>query len=230
MAKTIVVCGYGPGISEAVARKFGGEGFQVALVARSEEKVRQGASALGDAGIEARGFVCDLGDPAAVKKMIGEVRSSLSAVGVIHYNAYAGLAGDLTTCDPAELRQSFDVGVTGAVVAIQESLADLKAQDGAAILVTGGGLALYSDEVDAMAVGWNAMGLAVAKAAQHKLVGLLHHKLKGEGIYVGEVVVLGMVKGTAFDQGNATLDPADIAGAFWTLYQERSPMSVRFPG
>ena len=30
MAKTIVVCGYGPGVSDAVARKFGSEGFSVA--------------------------------------------------------------------------------------------------------------------------------------------------------------------------------------------------------
>jgi hypothetical protein len=29
MQKTIIVCGYGPGISDAVANKFGGEGFQV---------------------------------------------------------------------------------------------------------------------------------------------------------------------------------------------------------
>ncbi|HEX7670382.1 MAG TPA: hypothetical protein VF395_12390 [Polyangiaceae bacterium] len=35
MAKTIVVCGYGPGISSAVAEKFGAEGFSVALAARN---------------------------------------------------------------------------------------------------------------------------------------------------------------------------------------------------
>jgi NAD(P)-dependent dehydrogenase (short-subunit alcohol dehydrogenase family) len=34
MAKTILVAGYGPGISTAVAEKFGGEGFQVGLVAK----------------------------------------------------------------------------------------------------------------------------------------------------------------------------------------------------
>lgn len=36
MFKTIVVVGFGPGISTAVARKFGAEGFAVALVARNE--------------------------------------------------------------------------------------------------------------------------------------------------------------------------------------------------
>ena len=32
MSKTIVIVGYGPGVSSAVARKFGAAGFSVALV------------------------------------------------------------------------------------------------------------------------------------------------------------------------------------------------------
>lgn len=45
---------------------------------------------------------------------------------------------------------------------------------------------------------------------------------------VGEVVVAGMVKGTAFDHGNATLEPAAIAAKFWELYTGRSELSVTF--
>jgi hypothetical protein len=72
------------------------------------------------------------------------------------------------------------------------------------------------------------MGLAVGKAAQHKLVGLLSAKLSGEGIYVGEVVVLGMVKGTAFDSGQATIESSDIAAKFWEMYGSRSTLSTNF--
>jgi len=73
-----------------------------------------------------------------------------------------------------------------------------------------------------MAVQWSAMGLAVAKAAQHKLAAVLHHHLKPRGIFVGEVVVNALVKGTAFDTGHATLEPAAIATAFWDLYSART--------
>ena len=38
MSKTIVVVGFGPGISTAVADKFGAEGFSVALVARTLDR------------------------------------------------------------------------------------------------------------------------------------------------------------------------------------------------
>jgi NADP-dependent 3-hydroxy acid dehydrogenase YdfG len=46
MAKTIVVVGFGPGISTAVAEKFGSSGFAVALVARNEERLAAGVKAL----------------------------------------------------------------------------------------------------------------------------------------------------------------------------------------
>lgn len=230
MARTIVICGYGSGISDAVARKFGGEGFQVALVGRNTERVRAGASALEGKGITAKPFTCDLSDAAQVRELIGNVKAQLGPATVIHWNAYGGGAGDLTTCDPAELDGVFDLSVTSLVVATQQALPDMKTQDGPAILVTGGGLALYRPEIDQMAVGWGAMGLAIGKAAQHKLVGVLHQRLAGEGVYVGEIVVLGSVKGTAFDHGNATLDANDIAAKFWALYTERKQATVDFTG
>ncbi len=47
---------------------------------------------------------------------------------------------------------------------MQEALPDLEAQKGA-VLVTGGGLSFYDPNVDAMAVQWNAMGLAIGMSA-----------------------------------------------------------------
>ena len=76
-------------------------------------------------------------------------------------------------------------------------------------------------KVDAVGVQWNAMGLSVVNAAKHKLVGLLSQKLAPDKIFVGQVMVLGSVKGSAFDSGQATIDPAAVAGKFWDLYKAR---------
>jgi len=157
-----------------------------------------------------------------VTELVARVRDSLGPITVVHWNAYAGGAGDLTTASPDELRTSLDVGVIGLVAAVQAALPDLKAQQGA-VLVTGGGLSFYDDKVDALAVSWGAMGLAITKAAQHKLVGVLGARLAKDNIYVGEVVVLGSVKGTAFDAGNATIEAARVAARFWELYEARAP-------
>lgn len=231
MSKTIIVCGYGSGISAGVARKFGSEGYRVALVARSADKLEAGVRALTEAGVTAKAFPCDLSDPDAVTKMVGDVRAQLGPVHTLHWNAYGGGAGDLTTCSAAALRRTFDVGVTGAVMAVQGALPDLKAERGA-VIITGGGLAFYADPIDKMAVGWNAMDVALVKAAQHKLTGLLHQKLAPDGVFVGTLIVMGFVNGTAFDHAHdgSGLNPDDIAGAIWKQATERSESVVKFPG
>lgn len=223
MTKTILICGHGPGISAAMAKKFGKAGFAVGLVARSADKVAAAAKALTAEGIRAGGFACDLSDPAAVTAMVERARRELGPITVLHWNAYPAVAGDLTVAAAADVRKALDVGITGLVAAVQATLPDLRAQKGtSAVLITGGGLALYGPKIDAMATQWGVMSLAVVKAAQHKLAGLYAEKLRADGIYVGEVVVTGLVKGTAFDAGNATLEPAAIADKFFDLYTARA--------
>jgi NADP-dependent 3-hydroxy acid dehydrogenase YdfG len=46
MSKTIVIVGFGPGVSSAVAEKFGAEGFSVALIARNLARLSAGVAAL----------------------------------------------------------------------------------------------------------------------------------------------------------------------------------------
>jgi NADP-dependent 3-hydroxy acid dehydrogenase YdfG len=226
MAKTLLVCGFGPGISSAVAEKFGREGFAVALAARNTERLQAGAKSLAAKGIRAAAFPADLSDPAAVQALISSVQSKLGPITVLHWNAYAGGAGDLLSADSAAVRRVFELPVVGLVGAVQAALGDLRKEKDSALLVTNGGLGLFDAQADAMAVQWGAMDIAVGNSAKHKLVALLAEKLKTDGIYVGEVVVLGLVKGTAFDDGNATIQASSIADRFWELYSARSPVSV----
>jgi NAD(P)-dependent dehydrogenase (short-subunit alcohol dehydrogenase family) len=225
MKRTIVVCGHGPGISDAVARKFGREGFQVAIVARNAERIEKAAAGLKAAGIDAKAFPCDLGDANATRAMLAKVRSTFGPITALQWTAYPGSAGDLATAPLDELRGAMDVALFGLVAAVQEALPDLKSQKGA-VLVTNGGLGLFDAKVDAMTVQFKAMGLGVANAAKHKLARLLHVRLAPEGVYVGEVMVTGTVKGTAWDQGNATIEPSAVADKFWQMFQSRSEATV----
>ena len=229
MTSTIIVFGHGPGISDAVARKFGGEGYRVALVARGEQRLSAAAAALADEGIRAEAFACDAGDPEAVRATVRAIREALGPIGVVHWNANAARAGDVISAAPDELRTVFDVAVGGLVAAVQEALPDLESSRGS-VLVTGGKFGVDDATIDKTIVQLDAMGIALAKSAQHKLASLLHHKLAPKGVYVGEVVVMAIVKGSAFDaKGHGTLDPADVAVKFWELSQTRAPFSVRIP-
>jgi NADP-dependent 3-hydroxy acid dehydrogenase YdfG len=225
MQKTIVVCGYGPGISDAVANKFGREGFQVALVARSADKLEKARDAFQMRDVKAAAFPTDLSDPNAAKDLVKQVTDQLGPVTAIHWNAYANTAGDVMAADATALRTAFDVSVTSLVLTVQAAFVDLKAAKGA-VLVTNGGLGLFDPQIDAMAVQWNSMGLAIANAAKHKLIGLLSEKLRADEITVGEVVVLGTVKGTAWDTGSATVDPHTVADKFWEIYTQHGSRVV----
>ena len=80
-----------------------------------------------------------------------------------------------------------------------------------------------------MVSGMKLMGVGLANAAKHKLVGLLSERLKSDGVYVGEVMVGGAVKGTAWAAGGDGIDPSTIAEAFWTLYQQAARPARRSP-
>lgn len=226
MAKTIIIVGYGVGISAAVAEKFGKEGFQVALVARTKDRLEASAKELSSKGIKAVAFPADVTDLGAVKTLVGRVKESLGPVAAIHWNAYAGGPGDLLTIPPAEVTSAIGVATSSLVAAIQAALPDLEADKESAVLVTNGGFGLFDPNIDAYTAKINAGPLAIANSAKHKLVGVLHQQLKPRGVYVADVVVTGLVKGTTWDDGSATLEASTIAAKFWELYKGRSASSA----
>ena len=228
MAKTILVAGFGPGISTAVAERFGAEGFNVALVARSADRLGAGVAALKAKGIRAEGFPADLSKPDAIRAVVAKVRTALGPISVVQWSAYGGAAGDLLTATTEDIRGVFDVPVLGLVTTVQAALADLRAEKGA-VLVTNGGFGLFDDNIDAAAVSYGAMGLSIANSAKHKTIRLLSRKLAPDGVYVGEVMVMGTVKRSAFDSaGTGTIDPDTVAARFWQQYQTREA-PVRWP-
>ena len=140
MSKTIIIVGFGPGASTAVAEKFGAEGFLVALVARSGERLTAGVAALKAKGITAA-FPADASDAVTIRRAIAKARAQLGRIGVIHWNASGGHGlGDLLAVDPASVRDVFDVAIVGLLGAVQETLPDLKEARDGGVLVTNGRL------------------------------------------------------------------------------------------
>ncbi len=222
MAKNIVIVGFGPGTATAVAEKFGAEGFSVSLIGRNEDRLVAGVAALKGRGIDAAAFRGDASDPSSIQSAIRNVRAACGPITVVHWSAYGGMdAGDLLTADPAALRGVFDVAVLGLLAATIEALPDLKSGGGGALLISNGALGEISPQMDAYAVNGHVMGLALGNAAKNKLVGLLAQRLQADGVYVGEVMVYGTIKGTSWSSENS-IDPSAIAKKFWELYQSRT--------
>ena len=232
MSRTVVIVGFGPGVSTSVAKKFGAEGFSVALIARNEERLASGVQALESDGVTAAAFQADAGNPESIREAISKARRQLGPITVLHWNAFGGSeARDLLTADASVVRGLFDTPVVGLLAAIQEVLADLRESREGAVLVTNGAAGEIDAQMDAFVTGSNAaglklMGVAVANAAKDKLVGMLAHSLKSEGVYVGQVMIAGTVKGTAWDSPDS-IDPSTIADKFWELYRDRKEIRAR---
>jgi NAD(P)-dependent dehydrogenase (short-subunit alcohol dehydrogenase family) len=225
MAKTILIAGYGPGISAAVAEKFGAEGFQVALVGRSADKLAVGVKSLQAKGVKAAAFPANLGNPVEVRGVVEKIRAALGPISVIEWTAYTSgdVAADILTASAEDIRSLFDVSISGLVAAVQAALPDLKSEKGA-LLITNGGAGFIDPAVDKMMVEYGRMGLGVANAAKHKLVGLLAAKLAPDGIYVGEIMVAGTIKGTPFDRGQPSIEGKTVADKYWELYTARKDL------
>ena len=146
-------------------------------------------------------------------------------VGRIGHRQQQAHGQSLLAADVASIRRILDVSVTSLVVAVQAAHADLKAAKGA-VLVTNGGFGLVDPGIDALVVKLQSMGLGLGNAAKLKLTRLLAERLRPDGIHVGEVMITGLVKGTAWDDGSATIEPATVAQAFWDLWSRRAGLSV----
>ncbi|KIZ00459.1 hypothetical protein MNEG_7506, partial [Monoraphidium neglectum] len=150
MAKTLIVAGFGPGISTSVARNFGSQGYSVALLSRTAAKLEAGVKDLEAQGIKAAAYPTDLTDAKAVAASIAKASAELGPVGALFWNPYGQPVSSLEG-EPEIFTANFLATVTGLVAAVQAAEADLE-QTGGAVLVTGGGLSLENDGSTGVAV------------------------------------------------------------------------------
>ncbi|HWE16500.1 MAG TPA: SDR family oxidoreductase [Hyphomicrobiaceae bacterium] len=82
--KAAVVTGGSRGIGLAVGRALAAEGANVALIARSKPALDAAVARLsGRQGTQAKGFVCDTTDDAAVKAMVADVVAAFGRVDIL---------------------------------------------------------------------------------------------------------------------------------------------------
>ncbi|MGD7008630.1 SDR family NAD(P)-dependent oxidoreductase [Metabacillus sp. 84] len=209
--KTILIVGAGPGISLAAAKKFGKEGFNVAMISRNAESLLKYENQLNNEGIKARGFAGDVSSAASLKSAINEAVNTFGAIDVLLYNAAKGTPGKPTTLTGDQLIQDFKVNVAGALASVQEILPHMEK---GALLLTGGGLALYPYA--------DYSSLAIGKAGTRSLAYSLHEELSPKGIYVGTLTIKGFVEeGTGFSAEN-------IAQAIYSMYESRKDLEIMY--
>jgi NAD(P)-dependent dehydrogenase (short-subunit alcohol dehydrogenase family) len=175
--KSCIITGVGPGTGSALARRFAAGGYQIALLARTESRLRELAAELPGA----RAYPCDVADEAQIAETLARIASELGPASVLIHNAVGGAFGDFQEIEPEVLQSNFAIN-TMALLHLARGVAPamLEAGEGA-ILVTGNTSAYRGKAKFA--------GFAPSKAAQRVLAESLARSLGPRGIHVAYLAI-----------------------------------------
>ena len=90
MASAKGVCavfGFGPGIGAAVARKWSAEGYKVAILSRSLEKLAPFEKTI----FNSKAYACDVTQPEVIDQAVESIEADLGPIDVLVWNAGSGV-------------------------------------------------------------------------------------------------------------------------------------------
>ena len=134
VGKRALITGSGSGIGRAIAKKFASLGINVALVARTLEKLEETANMCREYGVKAICIPTDLTDEAAIVKAIDTAASEFNGLDIIVNNAGISQAGPLEGVPAEEFDRVFATNVRAPFLVCKYALPYLKKSDYAEII------------------------------------------------------------------------------------------------
>lgn len=119
-----VITGGGSGIGAAIADRLSALGARLTLMARSEERLRAKAQALG----EAQAVAVDITDGDAVTAAFDRARGGFGAVDILVNNAGVAEGIPFHKLDLATWRKTIDVNLTGTFLCCRAVVEDMRAR------------------------------------------------------------------------------------------------------
>jgi short-subunit dehydrogenase len=212
---SIVIVGAGPNLGMAVARRFGGEGFSVGLVSRTQAKLDDLAAQLEGEGITAAGAAADIRDAGALSAAIASLAGRLGDVEVLEYSPLP--AGEfmkpILETSVEDVRGPLEFSILGAVAAAQAVLGPMRAAGRGTILFTTGGAAINPYPLRA--------GVGISFAGEVAYARMLHDELADQGIHVGHTAIGGRIA------PGGDHEPSEIADLLWSHHVDRATFQTR---
>lgn len=174
--KTVLITGASTGIGAATARAMDQAGARVALVARSEDKLRELAAGLKDG----HAYPADVSDAEAVGAMAERVRQELGVPDVIVNNAGAGRWLSIEDTDPEEWVRMNQVPFFAAFYVTRAFIEGMLARDSGRIVNVNTPISILP---------WpGAVGYGSARWGVRGFTATLRIDLRGTGVGVTEIV------------------------------------------
>ena len=181
----LLVIGAGPGIAAATARRLGGVGYDVSLVARREAPLAELGAELRADGVAVRWATADASDPTGLTGAVQYLLESTGPVDVVLYNVSIGRQAGVPELSPEDLLADLAAGAVGLQTAVRAVLPGMRERGSGTVLVTGGGSA--DRPIPSMA------SLGVQKAALRALAEVQALALAPDGVHVVTVTIRGLV-------------------------------------
>ena len=206
----IAIIGAGPGLGAAVARRFGREGFSIALIARNPSKLDAMAAELTTAGFTASAYAADVRTPASLEAALANAAAELGPITALQYSPlpsrdYLKPVLEMTPELALEALQFSALGLIHAVRAVLPAMR--QAGSGSIIMINGG------TSVKARA---GFAGTSIAFPAESAYGEMLHDALVDQGIRVAQLVIPGGIP-----QLPHGID--DVADRIWGLHADAGP-------
>ena len=233
MSKSIAVFGAGPGLGQAVARRYAREGYDVILVARRRDQLERLAKDLASGGATVHVISADLSDTGAVPALAEQVRTQVGHLDALYYapTPDGGFvpAADLT----AELARDY-------MPLIFYTMLDLVEQFLPGMLERGDGAILTAQGASTLHGLPNMSGPGPAQAAQRNYLQSLDAELSGQGIYLGMLYIGAVIEDSAFHTWTMTTDggarawgptvrPGHLADLLWNMHTTKGPAEATYP-
>jgi len=233
MSQLILVVGAGPGLGMSIARRFGRDGLQVALVSRNPDRHDGYLAALRDEGIAATAIAADVVDPEQARAAVATATDRFGPVDVLYYGPGAVdptvRPDPILTTRPQDLDEAIRTAVRPAL--------DLTALVLPGMLERKTGTLLYVTGLSAVVLLPVLGALAPASAALRTYALTLNAALPDTGVYAGALVVGGLIeRGDIHRHAVAafgpdaipTLDPDVMAEAAAALAADRDRAEIVF--
>ena len=121
---TLAIVGAGPGLGAAAARRFGDEGFAVAVLSRHQYRVNALAAELTAAGLTARGYAASVRDPDALTSALDKAADDLGPIEVLQYSPVpqAEFMHSVLDTTVADLTGAVEFSIYGPLTAVRHVL------------------------------------------------------------------------------------------------------------
>jgi NADP-dependent 3-hydroxy acid dehydrogenase YdfG len=219
---TIALVAAGPRLGLSLGKIFGSHGFDVALIARSPERLSELTGKLAAEGVTAASFPADVTDRPALTAALESAAGQFGGIGVLHYSSPgAGSTEALRSTGALDvtvdnLQPQIECICHGAITATRAVLP--------AMLATGAGTLLYTTGASSVTPAPVFASAGMAGAALRKWALTLNRAMAGTGVYAGHIAIGTWIAGTpGAPAGTPLKEPDDIARLYWDLHASHEP-------